>query len=282
MSQGHRSSLRPMSRRPTDTHADYLGQAAEHFGHTPRGQTPAEHHTPPRNAHDPPSTRDAKTPAGSRRAVAGTGVTQRIPQVAAPPAGTYPTPPIPRIARSGQTPSDVAANRKVPASLEVHQPYPPIARRGDRRHRSSPDNRWQASPSPDIGLGAMMQATIAKAESAAEIHDLTLWSQRAPAIAILAFIVAWSLARRRTARSAWPAHIRLPLTPDRHRAYVVTDRTIAIIDTRAKAITGLCLCNSIRPSNLLSWNEAGRNRRRSRPQHPTTRRKPLGHTGCDN
>jgi hypothetical protein len=57
------------------------------------------------------------------------------------------------------------------------------------------------SPSPDVGLGAMMQATIAKAESAADIHDLALWSQRAPAIAILVFIVAWSLARRRN--SSW-------------------------------------------------------------------------------
>jgi hypothetical protein len=111
-----------------DKHADYLGQAAEHFGHTPRGQTPAEHHTPPRNAHDPTERTRSENPAGSRRAAAGTGVTQRIPQAAASPTGPYPTPQIPRIARSGQTPSDAAANRKMPANPEVHPPYPPIAR----------------------------------------------------------------------------------------------------------------------------------------------------------
>jgi hypothetical protein len=99
-----------------DKHADYLGQAAEHFGHTPRGQTPAEHHTPPRNAHDPTERTRSENPAGSRRAAAGTGVTQRIPQAAASPTGPYPTPQIPRIARSGQTPSDAAANRKMPAN----------------------------------------------------------------------------------------------------------------------------------------------------------------------
>jgi hypothetical protein len=119
------STFAAINEPSADMHADHLGQAAEHFGHTPRGQTPAEHHTPNRNAHDPTERTRRENPAGSTEAAAGSGVTQRIPQAAAPPAGPYPTPQVAGIAGLGQTPSEAAVNRRMPANAEVPPPYPP-------------------------------------------------------------------------------------------------------------------------------------------------------------